>query len=527
MFNRFDPTVEAVIRFLHLLQVKVNPSTVNETLQNHPDWPSLLCVSDALHKWNVPNAAGKIEKEDIDRIPVPFLTHRLQCEVVTDVTETAVTFWTNNKTFTKPREEYLQKWNGIYLMAEPSPASGEKEYATIRRNVWIKRLIPTSLLLLLFLLWGIDLYQKLSAPIDLPVAGMVLQSLLLLAGIGVSCLLLWHEIDRNNPILKKVCTGIVKGNCDAILSGRQSKVFSWLSWSEVGFFYFAGGLLSLLFATPADKALAVVACFNLLALPYTVFSIYYQGRVARQWCVLCLCVQVLLLLGGANVVINGLQLPLFPLSWEAIGQCFFAYLLPVTGWYALKPYLLRLQKAKNTQREYLRVKFNTEVFDALLHKQRKITFPVDGLGINLGNPEAKNTLVKVCNPYCGPCGRAHFKIEKLMSELPDLKVKIIFTAPNNPDDMAYQPVCHLLAIEEQGDHAVLKNALDDWYTQRDYTALIAKYPVTITDKQHQQIAAMYQWCEQTAISYTPTLFINGYEVPKVYDLEDVVYFLNE
>jgi hypothetical protein len=48
MFNRFDPTVKAVIAFLKLLKVDVNNTTVDETLQKHPDWPSLLCVSDSL-----------------------------------------------------------------------------------------------------------------------------------------------------------------------------------------------------------------------------------------------------------------------------------------------------------------------------------------------------------------------------------------------------------------------------------------------------------------------------------------------
>ena len=79
------------------------------------------------------------------------------------------------------------------------------------------------------------------------------QYLILFAGVIVTSLLLWYEIDSNNPLLHKVCTGIVKGNCDAILSGKQSKLFSWLSWSEIGFFYFAGGLLTLLLYLPLNK----------------------------------------------------------------------------------------------------------------------------------------------------------------------------------------------------------------------------------------------------------------------------------
>lgn len=73
LLNQYEPNVKATIAFLRLLKVKVNDRTVNETLQNHPDWPSLLCINDSLHKWNIPNAAGKIEPEKIEELPGPFI----------------------------------------------------------------------------------------------------------------------------------------------------------------------------------------------------------------------------------------------------------------------------------------------------------------------------------------------------------------------------------------------------------------------------------------------------------------------
>ena len=72
MFSQFEPNVKATVVFLKLLNVKVNAVTVNEILQNHPDWPSLLCISDSLNKWNVPNEAGKIDVTNIDELPTPF-----------------------------------------------------------------------------------------------------------------------------------------------------------------------------------------------------------------------------------------------------------------------------------------------------------------------------------------------------------------------------------------------------------------------------------------------------------------------
>lgn len=94
MFNQYEPNVKACITFLQLINVKVNNATVNETLQNHPDWPSLLCITDSLNKWNVPNGAGKIGVNDIDQLPTPFVAYTYDREtplsVVTQVADTTV-----------------------------------------------------------------------------------------------------------------------------------------------------------------------------------------------------------------------------------------------------------------------------------------------------------------------------------------------------------------------------------------------------------------------------------------------------
>jgi len=80
-----------------------------------------------------------------------------------------------------------------------------------------------------------------------------------------------------------------------ILNSKASKTFG-ISWSEVGFFYFATTLLFLLI--PGFDFLSkatVISVANLAAVPYVFFSIYYQWKVARQWCPLCLTVQVVLI----------------------------------------------------------------------------------------------------------------------------------------------------------------------------------------------------------------------------------------
>lgn len=308
-------------------------------------------------------------------------------------------------------------------------------------------------------------------------------------------------------------------------------MFDWLSWSEVGFFYFTGGLLLLLFSgNNITNTISLLSVLTLLALPYIFFSVYYQWRVAKQWCVLCLAVQALLLLGGINVLANDLNVSFLDIPVFFLINAFLIYLLPVLLWYAVKPSILRLQEAKNTKREYLRIKFNAEIFETLLKKQKAITIPADGLGIDIGNPDATNTLIKVCNPYCGPCAKAHPKIDKLLEEIPNLKVKIIFSTSADPEDITFKTVSHLMAINEEGNQKIMKQALDDWYfaDEKYYKPFAKKYPMNgeIAKQQHK-IEAMKKWCKSTGISFTPTIFMNGNQLPDAYSIEDLKYFLLE
>lgn len=541
MFSQFEPNVKATIAFLKLLNVKVNNASVNETLQNHPDWPSLLCVSDSLNKWNIPNAAGRVEPSAIDGLPTPFMAHTNDKEhplsVVSVVTENTVQLYSKNyhQPVLKSKEDFFKTWGGVYVIAEPLVHSGEKDYKLNKSKAFVNAFVPTALLTLLAVLSFVGIYTIINsdpAITAITAIAIYLHYFILLAGVIVTSLLLWYEIDKNNPLLQKVCNGIIKGDCNAILTGKQSKVFSWLSWSEVGFFYFSTCLLLLVFAgNTMASAISIIAWLNILALPYTLFSVYYQWRVAKQWCVLCLTVQALLLSGAVNVISNGLPASLSALSFYFITKSLLLCCLPVLFWYVVKPAILKLQQAKNTKREYLRIKFNSQIFDTLLKKQKAISISADGLGINLGNPNADNTLIKICNPYCGPCAKAHAKIETLLEDNSNLKVQIIFTSPNQPDQPAYKPVNHLLAIQEKNrDEKILKRALDDWYLsdQKDYDVFAGKYPMNgELTKQGAKIEAMDKWCKAMEVQATPTIFLNGHQLPDAYGIEDLQYFLLE
>lgn len=128
-----DNAVAATYQYLKAIGARVTEENVEETLKNHPEYPSLLATSDALNEWKIENVAARITPEQLSELPTPFLTHlyvdggifALVESVKNDTVE-----WTHTKEgFKRDRtEDFVKKWNGVVLMAETNTDSGEKNF---------------------------------------------------------------------------------------------------------------------------------------------------------------------------------------------------------------------------------------------------------------------------------------------------------------------------------------------------------------------------------------------------------------
>ncbi len=225
------------------------------------------------------------------------------------------------------KSEFLKTWTGVVLLASANEVSGEKDYLKNKRQeqlaVW-RKIGGYAILVVILILF---VHINLSRVVDIDAVSYSVILLLTLGGTCITALLLLFEIDKTNRQLQKFCMGGAKVNCNAILSSKAAKLFSWLSWSEVGFYYFTGSFLYLLIA-PLD-ALKILPFLNLLSLPFVFFSLYYQKAVAKQWCSLCLAVQAVLVLEFLVFILNGIAFQL--VSVEGIGYFIIAFLLPITG----------------------------------------------------------------------------------------------------------------------------------------------------------------------------------------------------
>lgn len=85
-----------------------------------------------------------------------------------------------------------------------------------------------------------------------------------------------------------------------------------------------------------------------------------------------------------------------------------------------------------------------------------------------------------------------------------------------------------MALYEKNDVDLTRKALDDWYLadKKDYEIFAEKYPLE-GKLQHQgvKVDAMDEWSKQTAITFTPTFFVDGHQLPELYKIGDLKHLL--
>ena len=265
-----------------------------------------------------------------------------------------------------------------------------------------------------------------------------------------------------------------------------------------------------------------------LALPYTVFSVYYQVRVAKQWCVLCLGVQVLFLV---EFLLTLPALSLHSISWQgqSVAAIGWGFGLPPLAWAWLKPMLLKAASEETVQRELKRFKNNPALFAALLHQQPEMTLDTVVISpLVLGNAEASHTITVVTNLYCATCAQTHRELEALLEGSPDVKAHIVVLACDGTAGRHHQVTRHLLALSRLMPEAV-HQALDAWYTQpeKEYQGWAAKFPMLADLTAFDETVRQHcDWCQRNGISATPTVYLNNYRLPEVYRLKDLRWLIS-
>jgi uncharacterized membrane protein/thiol-disulfide isomerase/thioredoxin len=520
--------IKVTSNFLKFLDVPISKTSLKTLLITNPYYPSLYSLSDVFNKLNIENKSFKIETEKLDELPLPFLAYIDIKEIgakdfvnVTNISGNTVTYY-YKKEITVQRIDFINKWSNIVFLAQPNEKTKDINFVkntkieSQNRNKSILLVLGFSLILLTaifsFIKNSSEIFQSSIFIVNI------------LIGMTASVLLLIHEVDKSNAFVKNICEGGVKSNCDAVLSSNASKIFN-ISWSELGFFYFSFLLIYSLFPFISyEVKKSFLTLFLSLTALYIPFSIYYQYKIIKQWCRLCLIIQFVLFIGFLWILAFGSFK--FQFSLNNILILIFSAFFPMLIWYTIKPLLIKATDSEKYFSSYRRLFTNPEVFKVIISEQPDAPEGWEFLGIQKGNINAGNIIIKICSPTCKPCAQAHSVFNEILKFNDNVKVITIYEVDSEDEnDFRRIFVSHMLALAELNNGNDLEKAMDYWYLNesRTFETLVEKYPVSkdMLKSQKSKIEAMRIWCKNAEVQYTPTVYLNGKKLSKEIHVEEL------
>lgn len=309
--------------WLELLGVPHTPGYTDARFAAMP-FKSLFGLQQLLKEYGVESRGYRLgDKNGLRQLEVPFIAStRHGLVIVTAISADNVTYLTQGISESIPFDRFTDAYDGRVFCAYPSAESGEPGYSDHRRDALMRRLrdhglIAGCLLLFLYLFISNGLWRGWST---------ILLTLLDLAGLTLTYMLVQKSLKIKNRAADKVCKVLQEGGCDTVLEMKASKFFGIFGWSEVGFAYFSVSLLALLMFPQWTCYLALC---NLCCLPFTFWSIWYQKFRAKVWCTLCVSVQCTLWLLFVCYLGGGWLKGAFPLRIEffVLGATYLTTLL--------------------------------------------------------------------------------------------------------------------------------------------------------------------------------------------------------
>ena len=197
----------------------------------------------------------------------------------------------------------------------------------------------------------------------------------------------------------------------------------------------------------------------------------------------------------------------------------------VLGINFLAPKLSAERKNQFLQQSINSIKSDEVVFITLLKKRPY--YETDALDsvIRFGNPDSKIRLTVLSNPYCNPCAMVHKQIEELLKQVGNsISVQYILSSFGENRNSTNK---FLIAACLTDKTATTIQIISDWFEKgrplgddyfKEWGLDIETPAVEVEFKKHEE------WKKKSQLQATPTVLVNGYQLPESYSVEDLCYF---
>jgi uncharacterized membrane protein len=501
-------------QFLDVMEVSYTKTFADKLYYEHPHKNNMYGLKKMLEVYGLKPLGVFINNMSLSSLNYPCILHTHGDFVIAlECRDSHITYLQQGRQNTVTHEEFKQMWSGNALVIEETTDASEPNYKSHKKDEWISRAqtycVPTILFFVIVLGLTSNFYT-----IGLP---NILRLFFNLLGLLCCIMLMQKQLHSNSFYGDRICSLFHHADCNSILDGPKAKVFG-ISWSEIGLGYFIANILLLSIFPVLSSILSFI---NWIAMIYGFWSIYYQWNIAKNWCVLCVIVQAIIWVTGIIAVFSCL---VTSFDFNVI-NCLYSCSVFIICIIIIHVFSLDYTKEEERTRvvqQYHALKANGDVASALFKKNEYYTVSEKDSSILFGNPKSKIRVTILSNAHCNPCARMHTEVEKLLRfSKNDICVQYIFSSFSEELEDSSR---YLIAVYFNNSKEYAFERYSAWYTKDKfrYKEVEKKYDLQIhTDIVEEELQKHRKWRSSTGLSATPTVLVNGFELPKEYSLSEL------
>ncbi len=368
----------------------------------------------------------------------------------------------------------------------------------------------------------------------------------LLAGLGLSVLLAQHSMGNINSVLARYCSTTAQNSCQKVLDNPRAK-FLGISHADIGVAYFSGSLLLFITSLLTADAHPYIHAINstlvnlsFLAIAYSLYSIYCQKKIIKQWCRLCLYTQ-------AMVVTQALLIVLFlgfshHTSYEHFSFILTISLLIAPGiiWYFLRAQLITKTIQKEQQHQFESIISNDATIEKILASQQQRLGSGDSFcfdddedleGDIILRSDAQDDhsqtlrIVLGLSPSCEHCGsllEEVYQFAQTQRYSIECRIRLIVGEGDSKeaiiDRLIAEHITAFVSNQSEGQTVAI-NALRSWY--QEHNALNTKEWLStvrnISEAESVDISVLLAdssfWVSQKDIKIIPAMYVENIHIP--------------
>lgn len=477
----------------------------NDLYQSHPNYPSLLAVSDSLNLLDIENISANVPFQHFDKLPDRFLTklnHIDDFILLTNYNNQYKIENNSSKVETISIETINENWNGlVFIIGENENTSKNLVF-----NFEYKWLLYILIILSLFFFKQNFDFQDI----------FYLSTTLFGLYISYDILKTYFKKDSNES---KFCSESKVISCNSVISSKDFKFNKYIEFADLPILFFSIALVGILFNLFSSN---LIGFLSLLSFPLIVYSIHIQKFKIKKWCTLCLVVSTILFFNGIVILFfNNLK---FTIS--EILNLIIASLIITPIWFLLKNNITNNIETRQVNNNLLRFKRSEKVFEAVAENVsglENITF------ITIGNSNAKNNLTLFITPSCSFCHEAIKDAFQLIEkDKNSIYLKIGYNININNTDNPYIKIAKIITSLFINELDYLK-ALKDWHIEKLESNLwLKKWGIDNNFIfEDEVLEKQFIWCAEQNFNYAPVRIFNNKLLSQEYNINELHYFFTE